>query len=301
VRVVLLCLTVPIAVVANSFRVFGTGVLMQFGYRDEAEGVPHALAGSLIFAVALMMLFAAHRVILLIWKSGPAVPRNPAHLQEQRAPEVRVEAGSFRYWVVTVPMLATAIGLQFVSSGDLNHVGFLPSTIGDWTGSNVPISPEELAILGPGEYLQRNYEKASQSQPKINLFIPFFPSQSAGDTIHSPDHCLLGAGWFPISREVIQLTRPDGSSIPVNRYLVSKSGQRLLVLYWFQAHGRVVASEWRAKYYLISDSIGMHRSDGGMVRLMTPMLDGESPGAAQGRIMNFVSQFLPLLDSYIPS
>jgi exosortase D (VPLPA-CTERM-specific) len=301
VRVVLLCLTVPIAVVANSFRVFGTGVLMQFGYRDEAEGVPHALAGSLIFAVALMMLFAAHRVILLIWKSGPAVPRNPAHLQEQRAPEVRVEAGSFRYWVVTVPMLATAIGLQFVSSGDLNHVGFLPSTIGDWTGSNVPISPEELAILGPGEYLQRNYEKASQSQPKINLFIPFFPSQSAGDTIHSPDHCLLGAGWFPISREVIQLTRPDGSSIPVNRYLVSKSGQRLLVLYWFQAHGRVVASEWRAKYYLISDSIGMHRSDGGMVRLMTPMLDGESPGAAQGRMMNFVSQFLPLLDSYIPS
>jgi exosortase len=67
VRVVLLCLTVPIAVVANSFRVFGTGVLMQFGYRDEAEGVPHALAGSLIFAVALMMLFAAHSVILLIW------------------------------------------------------------------------------------------------------------------------------------------------------------------------------------------------------------------------------------------
>ena len=73
------------------------------------------------------------------------------------------------------------------------------------------------------------------------------------------------------------------------------------MLYWFQAHGRVVASEWRAKYYLISDSIGMHRSDGGMVRLMTPMLNGESPDAAQGRMMNFVSQFLPLLDGYIPS
>ena len=134
----------------------------------------------------------------------------------------------------------------------------------------------------------------------INLFLPFFPSQSAGDTIHSPEHCLLGAGWFPISREIIQLPLRDGSSIPVNRFSVSKSGQRALVLYWFQAHGRVVASEWQAKYYLIADSIHMNRSDGAMVRLMILMPDGESPDAAQTRMMKFVSQFLPLLDDYIP-
>ena len=35
------------------------------------------------------------------------------------------------------------------------------------------------------------------------------------------------------------------------------------MLYWFQAHGRVVASEWWAKYYLIYDSIRLNRSDGG--------------------------------------
>jgi exosortase len=66
VRVVLVCLTAPIAVVANSFRIFVTGLLMQFRYIDEAEGVPHALAGVLIFAVALMMIFAVHRVTLHI-------------------------------------------------------------------------------------------------------------------------------------------------------------------------------------------------------------------------------------------
>jgi EpsI family protein len=179
-------------------------------------------------------------------------------------------------------------------------VDSLPLQIGDWTGKDVPISQEELDILGPGEYLNRNYENASEPQPKINLYIPFFPSQKAGDTIHSPDHCLLGAGFFPISREEIQLPRPDGSSIPVRRYVVSKSGQPWLVLYWFQAHGRVVASEWWAKYFLIFDSIWMNRSDGGMVRLMTPMLKGESPDAAQERLMKFGSQLLPLLDSYMP-
>ena len=88
--------------------------------------------------------------------------------------------------------------------------------------------------------------------------------------------------------------------MPVNRYVVSKSGQRQLVLYWFQAHSRVVASEWQAKYYLISDSIRMNRSDGGMVRLMTPMIKGESTDAAQVRMMTFGSQILPLIDRYIP-
>jgi hypothetical protein len=44
----------------------------------------------------------------------------------------------------------------------------------------------------------------------------------------------------------------------------------------------------------------MHRTDGALVRLMTPMLDGESPDAAQARMMGLGSRFLPLLDRYIP-
>ena len=88
--------------------------------------------------------------------------------------------------------------------------------------------------------------------------------------------------------------------MPVNRYVVSKSGQRQLVLYWFQAHSRVVASEWQAKYYLIADSIRMNRSDGGMVRFMTPMIKGESTEAAQARMMTLGSQLLPMIDRYLP-
>ena len=300
VRVVLALSAVPIAVAANSFRIFGTGLLVQYWDPDKAEGFYHALGGWLIFVVALIMFFAVHRLICLIWKSGPAAPSNVVRVEERPTREIRSKAASFRFGLVVVPMLATAIGLQVHSNGDARHVGYLPTQIGDWTGSDMPISQEELDILGPGEYLMRSYEDASQPEPAITLFIPFFPTQKAGDTIHSPDHCLLGAGWFPDSRERIQLTRPDGSSMPVNRYVVSRTGERQLVLYWFQAHGRVVASEWSAKYYLISDSIRMNRSDGGMVRLMTPMLDGESPDAAQARMMKLGSQFLPLLESYIP-
>ncbi len=210
----------------------------------------------------------------------------------------------FRFGIVAVPMLATAIGLQAHSSTEIvpayRPLNSLPSQIDSWKGTDSTLDDRTLDILGHPEYLMRDYENESPQQPWLNLYIAYYPSQRAGDTIHSPNHCLPGGGWIPISRERIQLPRPDGSSIPVNRYVVSKLGERRLVLYWFQAHGRVVASEWWAKYYLISDSIHMNRSDGGMVRLMSPMLDGESPDAAQARVMQVASQFLRGLDNYIP-
>jgi EpsI family protein len=291
-------------VAANGFRIFGTGLLVQYWDPDKAEGFFHTFSGWLIFVVALIMLFAVHRVISLIWKSGPAAPRDLARVKQQPAGEPVVKTGSLRFGIVAVLMLATALVLQAHSRSEFfpprASLSSLPLQIDGWKGTDSVLDQDTLDILGPGEFLVRDYENASQKQPWINLYIAYFPTQKAGDTIHSPNHCLPGAGWVPTSREVVQIARPDGSLFPVNRYVVSKTGDRELVLYWFQAHGRGVASEYWAKYYLVSDSVRMNRSDGGLVRLLTPMLDGESPDAAQARLMTLGSQFVPLLDSYIP-
>ena len=223
-----------------------------------------------------------------------------------------MNAGSLRFGIAAVLMLATALVLQAHSRSEYfpprASLSSLPLQIDGWKGTDSVLDQQTLDILGPGEFLVRDYENSSQPQPQpepqpqpwINLYIAYFPTQKAGDTIHSPNHCLPGAGWVPTSREVVQIKRRDGSSFPVNRYVVSKSGDRELVLYWFQAHGREVASEYWAKYYLVSDSVRMNRSDGGLVRLTTPMLDDETPDAAQARMMGLGSRFLPLLDSYIP-
>jgi EpsI family protein len=219
-----------------------------------------------------------------------------------------LKTGSLRFWIAAVLMLATALVLQGHSRSEYfpprAPLSTLPLQIDGWTGTDSVLDQQTLDILGPGEFLVRDYENASrtepQPQPWIDLYIAYFSSQKTGDTIHSPSHCLPGAGWVPTSREVVRITRPDSSSFPVNRYVVAKSGERQLVLYWFQAHGRAVAGEYWAKYYLVSDSIRMNRSDGGLVRLMTPMSEGESPEAAQARIMKLGSQLLPLLDKYIP-
>jgi EpsI family protein len=212
--------------------------------------------------------------------------------------------GSLRLGIAAALMLATALALQAHPRGEFfpprMPLSSLPMQIDGWTGTDETLDRETLEVLGPGEFLIRDYENITQPQLPINVYIAYFPSQKAGDTIHSPNHCLPGAGWVPTSRVVVQLAAPDSSSFPANRYVVSKSGDRQLVLYWFQAHGREVASEYWAKYYLISDSIRMNRSDGALVRLMSEMAPGETADAAQARIMGLGSQFLPLLDGYIP-
>ena len=73
VRLVLACAAVPIAVAANVVRIFGTGLLVQYGDADKAEGFYHALGGWLIFVVALLLFFAVHKSITLFSKHNTAV------------------------------------------------------------------------------------------------------------------------------------------------------------------------------------------------------------------------------------
>jgi exosortase len=73
IRVVLALASIPIAVTANSFRIIGTGLLVQYWDPDKAEGFFHAFSGWLIFVSSLMMLFLLHRGLkLLSRESGVA-------------------------------------------------------------------------------------------------------------------------------------------------------------------------------------------------------------------------------------
>jgi exosortase len=63
VRVVLAIAAFPVAVFANSLRIFGTGLIVQYWDPDKAEGFFHLFSGWLIFVVALAMLFLLHRFL----------------------------------------------------------------------------------------------------------------------------------------------------------------------------------------------------------------------------------------------
>jgi exosortase len=74
VRVALTVASIPIAVAANSLRIIGTGLLVQYWGPDKAEGYFHASWGIFIFAIALVMLYLLHQAICFIWPEGEEKP-----------------------------------------------------------------------------------------------------------------------------------------------------------------------------------------------------------------------------------
>lgn len=67
VRYLLAIAAVPIAVAANSVRIIGTGLLVQYWDPEKAEGYFHASWGWLIFVISLVLLYGLHTLIGWIW------------------------------------------------------------------------------------------------------------------------------------------------------------------------------------------------------------------------------------------
>jgi EpsI family protein len=209
-----------------------------------------------------------------------------------------------RFALALLLLLGTALFLQARNRGEVfpprKPLSSFPEQLGNWTGTDVEITKDILDVLGQGDFLLRVYHDSAERLPSTDLFIAYFPSQRAGDTIHSPKNCLPGAGWTPIDSARVNLSVAGHAPFPANRYVIAKSDERLLVVYWYWAHDRAVASEYWAKIYLVTDSIRMNRSDGSLVRLTTPMRPGESVDTAMARLLPFAGYVVPLLNQYIP-
>ncbi len=208
-----------------------------------------------------------------------------------------------RITVVSVLLLATVLlvrGRAYVENIPVSaDPATFPREIGAWHGRDLAIEESVLESLGPGKFLSRLYTQPQL--PPVDLFVAYFPSQRAGDTIHSPKHCLPGAGWTFTESGTARLHPVDGAPpITVGRYLLSNGDARLVVLYWYQAHGRAVVSEYWAKYYLVADAIRLNRTDGALVRVMTPLEPGERVTQAEHRAKAFAENMVPYLPALIP-
>jgi exosortase D (VPLPA-CTERM-specific) len=307
VRITLVCAAVPLAVSANVFRIFVTGLIVQYWSPAKAEGFYHEFQGWLVFVVSLILLFALHRAITLIWGSSPAGKGDSSGRTKEREDAGRQFVTSIsksRFVAAALLMILTASYLWAHSQDEVRPsrqpLSSLPMQINGHNGVSGTLDQATLDILGNPEYILRDYADPSGRETWINLFIAYYATQKAGETPHTPAHCLPGAGWIPTQRQIITLKTPDGASFPANRYVIVNGADRQLVIYWFQAQGREVASEYLLKYDLVANSIRLHRSDGALIRLMTPMYEGESADAAQARIMELGDPLLSQLGSYIP-
>lgn len=221
-----------------------------------------------------------------------------------------------KFWTVVLLLFVTALILR--SRGDTDRVvaseplSLMPETIGSWTAQDLPIADDVLAVLGKGEFLNRVYTSSKPidisqtSEPvaanlPIGLFIGYFPTQRTGQSIHSPQNCLPGAGWTFDSRRYLTLKDVNGKSFRVGEYQISNGETRQFVIYWYQAHGRSIPNEYVARAYMVADAIRMNRTDGALVRVITQIAPTETVADARQRAVRFTSLMEPMLPRFIPN
>jgi len=192
---------------------------------------------------------------------------------------------------MVVVLLAATTGVHLLSHGEAvsltKPLASVPVVLGRWRAVDVPMEPRIVKALGVDDYLSRVYQNGSG---ELALYVGYYKSQRTGVTIHSPKNCLPGAGWEPIKSGYLDVPLSDGRRVALNEYIIEKGLERRLVLYWYQSHGRIIANEYRGKFYLVVDAFRLNRTDSALVRITTPIQPDENE--ARERAVTFAQLVL---------
>jgi EpsI family protein len=152
-----------------------------------------------------------------------------------------------------------------------------PLQVGEWTGTRELMEKRFVDSLDLSDYVIVNYRNPSGRQ--INLYVAFYESQRKGESIYIPGTC----GW--LFRKAVRLDVDMGDQslggFPVNRALMQKMEQTQLVYYWFPQRGRILTNAYELKFYAFWDALTRQRTDGALVRLITPVYEGEEDKQAE--------------------
>ena len=308
-RLLLVVSTVPLTIGINSLRIGIIGVTVEYWGAAMAEGVLHDLEGWFMFMVCLVLLLAEMALLARLGPSGrglrevfgldvpEALPRGtPVAVRRLSGPTVAVALVLATAAAAT--LLAPQGGQKAPPRKSFNE--FPLQLPGGWQGRSERIAPDVLAMLAVDDYFIANYQR-TRSTPWVNFYTAYYASQSGGESTHSPRTCIPGDGWAILQMEDVQL--PAQNALPalrVNRALIQKGDQRQLVYYWFQQRGRSMTGEFEVKWFILRDSLVDDRSDGALIRLVTPLIPNEDADAAEARLQDFVRTLQPHLAAYIP-
>jgi len=175
-----------------------------------------------------------------------------------------------------------------------------PLQIGEWSGILDTMDQSFVDRLDLSDYVIIDYRGSSGKE--VNFYVAYYETQRKGESIHSPATCLPGSGWVykEAGAAALSVTGYGDDTMKVNRAAMEKVGNRQLVYYWFLQRGRVLTNAYELKMFVFWDALTKHRTDGALVRVVTPIYGSEEIGDAEARLKGFLGEVVPVLDEFIP-
>jgi len=307
-RVVVFLSSVPLTVLMNSVRIGIISILVSYYGVEQAEGFLHDFEGWVVFMACVAILFL--EMFIMARLSGRGLL---ASLEMDTPPmaelwRIFTAQGISRAAVLagTVVLVASAAMLPLHEREDVipmrSSFATFPLVMGEWRGQEAAVDQTTLDTLKADDTFLALYSHAEKGPP-VNLWFAYYGSQRSGRSIHSPATCLPGGGWEMqnLKRVEVEGVRVDGQPQPVNRAIIAMGDARQLVYYWFSQRGRQLTNEYVVKWFLFWDGLTMQRTDGALVRVVTPIADGPNGEAeADQRLQDFMRQLDPKLAYFLP-
>jgi exosortase D (VPLPA-CTERM-specific) len=308
-KAVLLLMAAPLTVFMNSFRIGMIGVIVNSYGLGWVEGFTHFFEGWVIFIACVAILFL---MAILLQRLTP----NPLPLSQAidldtnglgRISTRVLELPRQAVTVTAVALTAAAAVAMFVAqppaAPPLERTTFevFPRNVGEWSGQRSEFSAQIEDVLGADDYANITYG-SPDGGPPVNFFSAFYERQTEGSGIHSPEVCLPAGGWEIFSLDPHTVSFPDTpfGTFEVNRAIIQNGREQQVVYYWFEQRGMRLTNDFIAKLWVVWDSLIHDRTDGALVRFVSPIEAGETPEDADARIEALMGDVLQRLPQFVP-
>jgi exosortase D (VPLPA-CTERM-specific) len=314
-RSVLLISSVPLAIFTNSTRIALTAILHKYFGPDIAQGFFHGFSGLVIFLISVPVLLIEMKILEKLppkaQKSSPNssdFEKQPSSINPDPKEKRILQGATLRQPIFIVAVVLLVATFAFSQSIEFREkipanksLDQFPLTFTDWSAeSRQPLAQIFLDALDLSEYLMADYQNSNGE--RVNIYVAYYERQSKGKSIHSPTTCLPGSGWSFDQSGTVSISGIPGNpeTIEVNRAVMQYGRSTQIAYYWFVQRGRILNNAYQLKIYNFWDALTMQRTDGALIRLITPVYETESLADADARLQNFVRDIVPVLEQYIP-
>ena len=290
-----------VSVIMNSIRIFLTGAFAEWTDTAVSDGFFHLFEGWVFFLFSFIVMLAICYLTLNRREKatlGGGVLKVSVPETQQLEKPVRFGpiVGAMLVCAAFAPAIVIVRGIE-PEIPDRRMFNSFPLKINNMIAEEDVLPGVEQTILNMSDYFLGHY-RGGEILP-ITLFVGYYDKQSAGSTPHSPRVCIPSGGWQ--IEELTEISLKNGTeTVPVNRVLVTRGEDRLLVYYWFKQRGKYIANEYLAKFNLLWGGFSSARTDGALIRLSMPIKEAMPQAEADAELTAFAEELFKVLPVYVP-
>ena len=315
-RALIVLSTIPLTILINSLRIAIIGYTVEHWGSSMAEGLLHDFEGWFMFMVCVVLLVAEMAVLARNRRTdrcpcGQRLGSNTRHASTQACRATTA--------LCPRPLVAGAIVLGLVRRHGLLDAGSRAGQPSAYAVREFPAGPARRldrtrrptrSRRGLRPWPSTTICWSTTRAPAGRRSTSTAPGTTARAAAHRripPRTCMPGGGWkiveledTPVQFAEVGTAVPTSRVLNVNRAVIQKGEQRQLVYYWFRQRGRELTNEMSVKWFILHDAIARDRSDGALVRLVTPVAPTESIAGADRRLTDFLGTIDTRLVDHVP-